>query len=254
MFPGFNINDMNDINNMNMNNMNMNMNNMNMNNMNMNNMNMNNMNMNDMNMNYMNYMNNMNMNNINAGLLNAFLNMMMMNQNVMNNNQMDLNNMVNPNIFQMNQQNNNNFNHFQASRNQNEQSIIQNGGVMPRPNGVNNNKEQKGDLFPGYIGPRINIIFETGTGLKFNFPTPNNVPVSQLLFNFIRKVGVSDSLLGKKIFFIINGETIPINESSSVETYFTSKSYGLASNQIKIVVIDGNNVIGAINHEIYSYS
>ena len=250
MFPGFNINDMNDINNTNMNNMNMNMNNMNMNNMNMNNMNINNMNMNDMNMNYMNYMNNMNMNNINAGLLNAFLNMMMMNQNVMNNNQMDLNNMVNPNIFQMNQQNNNNFNHFQASRNQNEQSIIQNGGVMPRPNGVNNNNTvRKGDIFPGYEGPRINIIFETGTGLIFNFPTPLNVSVSELLYKFIRKVGVSDSLLGKKIFFIFNGKTIPINEPRSVNTFFNEENLG-AANQTKIVVIDGNNVIGALNNGI----
>ena len=110
---------------------------------------------------------------LNTGLLNAFLNMMMMNQNPMNNNQMDLNNMVNPSIFQMNQQNNNNFNRFQVSRNQNEQSIIQNGGVLPRANGVNNNnKVKKEDIFPGYIGPRLNIIFETGAGLIFNFPTP----------------------------------------------------------------------------------
>ena len=223
MFPGFN---------MNMNNMNMNMNNMNMN--------MNNMNM-----------NNMNMNNINAGLLNAFLNMMMMNQNVMNNNQMDLNKMVNPNIFQMNQQSNNNFSHFQASRNQNEQSIIQNGGVMPRPNGVNNNNTvRKGDIFPGYEGPRINIIFETGTGLIFNFPTPLNVSVSELLYKFIRKVGVSDSLLGKKIFFIFNGKTIPIDESRSVGVYFNEENLG-AANQTKIVVIDGNNVIGALKNGIY---
>ena len=237
MFPGF----------MNMNNdMNAN-NNMNINNMNMNNMNMNNMNMNNMNM------NNMNMNNINAGLLNAFLNMMMMNQNIMNNNQMDLNNMINPNIFQMNQQNNNKFNHFQASRNINEQSIIQNGGVLPRANGVNNNAVQKGDLFPGYTGPKINIIFETGTGLKFNFATPYNVPVSQLLYSFIRKVGVSEELLGKKIFFVLNGQTIPINESRTVETYFKEYSYGNINN-LKIVVIDGNNVIGALNNEIYRYS
>ena len=230
MFPVFNMNDMN--------NMNMNMN------------------MNDMNMNYMNYMNNMNMNmnNINPAMVNAFLNMMMMNQNIMNNNQMDLNNMVNPSIFQMNQQNNNNFNRFQVSRNQNEQSIIQNGGVLPRANGVNNNnKVKKEDIFPGYIGPRLNIIFETGAGHIFNFPTPLNVTVSQLLHKFIGKVGVSDSLLGKKIFFIFNGKTIPINESRSVEAYFKEESIG-ASNQTKIVVIDGNNVIGALNHGIYNYS
>ena len=216
----------------------------------MNNMNMNNMNMNNMNMNYMNYMNNMNMNmnNINPAMVNAFLNMMMMNQNIMNNNQMDLNNMVNPSIFQMNQQNNNNFNRFQASRNQNEQSIIQNGGVLPRANGVNNNNTaQSEDLFPGNMGNRMNIIFETGTGLKFNFPTPLNVSVSQLLYKFIRKVGVSEALLGKKIFFIINGKTIPINEPRSVANYFSELSYGV-NNQVKIVVVDGNNVIGAFNH------
>jgi len=226
-----------------MNNMNMNMNNMNMN---MNNMNMN---MNNMNMN----MNNMNMHNINVGLLNAFLNMMMMNQNPMNNNQMDLNNMVNPNIFQMNQQNNNNFNHFQASKSQNEQSIIQNGGVMPRAKGGNNNNEiKKEDIFPEYTGPRINIVFETGAGLKFNFATPLNVSISQLLNKFIRKVGVSDSLLGQKIFFIYNGKTISINEQRTVDAYFKEEGYGSA-NQIKIVVIDGNNVIGALNNGIFRY-
>jgi hypothetical protein len=194
------------------------------------------------------------MNNINPAMVNAFLNMMMMNQNIMNNNQMDLNNMVNPSIFQMNQQNNNNFNRFQASRNQNEQSIIQNGGVLPRANGVdNNNTAQSEDLFPGNMGNRMNIIFETGTGLKFNFPTPLNVSVSQLLYKFIRKVGVSEALLGKHIFFIINGKTIPINEPRSVANYFSELSYGVNNqvnivNQVKIVVIDGNNVIGAFNH------
>jgi hypothetical protein len=187
------------------------------------------------------------MNNINLSMVNAFLNMMMMNQNVMNNNQMDLNNMVNPNIFQMNQQNNN-YNHFQSSRNQNEQSIIQNGGVLPRANGVyNNNTAQSEDLFPGNMEKRMNIIFETGTGLKFNFPTPLNVPVSELLNKFIRKVGVSEALLGKKIFFIINSTTIPINEPTSVGNYFSQLSYGV-NNQVKIIVIDGNNVIGAFNH------
>ena len=121
---------------------------------------------------------------------------------------------------------------------------------MPRPNGVNNNNTvRKGDIFPGYEGPRINIIFETGTGLIFNFPTPLNVSVSELLYKFIRKVGVSDSLLGKKIFFIFNGKTIPINEPRSVNTFFNEENLG-AANQTKIVVIDGNNVIGALNNGI----
>ncbi len=99
----------------------------------------------------------------------------------------------------------------------------------------------------------MNIMFETGTGLKFNFATPLKVSVSDLLFKFIRKVGVSEALLGTKIFFIINGQTIPIYEQRTVEDFFSEKNFNMI-NQIKIVVIDGNNVIGAFNHGIYRYS
>ena len=193
-----------------------------------------------------------NQNNMNQAAYQAFLNMLMMNQNF-SPNQMDINNMMmqfmmmNPNFFQMNfPQNNPNFNSIQAINvnPQNEQQIIQNGGVLPRPkDNVNNNLNNK-DPFPGFIGPRLNIIFETGTGLKFNFPTPISVSVKDLLRQFIRKVGVSETLLDKKIFFVINGRTIPINETSTCQNFFTANSYG-SINQVKIIVLDASNVIGA---------
>ena len=193
-----------------------------------------------------------NQNNMNQAAYQAFLNMLMMNPNS-SPNQMDINNMLmqymmmNPNFFQMNA-NHNNFQNFNAIQSfagtpQNQQQIIQNGGVMPRPKNINNNLINQ-NPFPGYIGERINIIFETGTGLKFNFPTPISVSVKDLLRQFIRKVGVSETLLDKKIFFVINGRTIPINETSTCQNFFTANSYG-SINQVKIIVLDASNVIGA---------
>ena len=196
----------------------------------------------------------LNQNNMNQAAYQAFLNMLMMNQNF-SPNQTDINNMMmqfmmmNPNFFQMNfPQNNPNFNSIQAINvnPQNEQQIIQNGGVLPRPkDNINNNLSNK-DPFPGFIGPRLNIIFETGTGLKLNFPTPGTIKIKDLLKQFSKRVGVSESLLGQKIFFIINGKTIPIEEESTCQNFFINNGFSMgASTQIKIVVVDATNVIGA---------
>ena len=56
----------------------------------------------------------------------------------------------------------------------------------------------------------------------------------------LEEVELSDD----KIFFIINGKTIPINEQTSAEKYFRDKSI-ISQSLIKIVVIDASNVIGA---------
>ena len=140
--------------------------------------------------------------------------------------------------------NNNNFGNIQTQfmfNPFNDQNVIVNGGVMPR----NNNflLKSNADLFSNYPpGPRLNIEFETGAGLKVVIPTPLNAPVYELLYKFINKVGVNPSLMGDKIFFIINGKTIPINEQSFCKDFFRIGVYG---NMIKIIVIDASNVIGA---------
>jgi len=268
-----NTHNMNNLNNMNMrmNDMNNFMNTINMNDINMNIMNMNNMNTGLYNMNNMdngfnneyninNNINNMNWNNINTGINNMNMNNMnsymfkMNNINfellkafyftMMMNNMNTLYTMINPYLFLMNQPNNTQNTRFMPSRNQNDQIIIQNGGILPRAYRENNNRMKEDLPFPEYSGPRINIIFETGTGLKYNFPTPLNVPMKEVLLKYIRKVGVSESLLGNKIFFILNGLTIPVNEERTIQFYFKEHNFGLG-NQTKIIVIDGSNVIGA---------
>ena len=140
-------------------------------------------------------------------------------------------------------QNNPNFVQQFAYYPQSTQNIIVNGGVMPRPNNKQNSMPNQ-DLFPGYYGPKLNILFETGAGHKLNIPTPTTVTVEQLLLKYIERVNVSPTLLGKKIFFLVNGKSIPINEKSSTEKYFRDMAYG-ANNQIKVIVIDASNVIGA---------
>ena len=178
--------------------------------------------------------------NFNPVLFQNFMNMMMlMNPNLINNMQM---NTMYQNFYQMNQNNPNFLQQF-AYYPQSTQNIIVNGGVMPRPN---NNQNSNGyqELFPNYIGPKLNILFETGAGHKLNVPTPTNVTVEELLIKYITRVGVSPSLLGKKIFFLVNGKTIPIHEKTKTEQFFGNLAYG-ANNQIKVIVIDASNVIGA---------
>ncbi len=186
-------------------------------------------------------MNNMNFDPI---AFQAFLNMMQMNQ-FSNQNQFNLNNlmnqfnMMNPNFFGNNFQNQNFNQQFNKQIN-----IIQNGGVIMRPNQTMNNPNLYKDPFPFYQGKRINILFETGPGLKINIASPINISVKELLLAYIHKVGVSESLLGKKIFFLANGKSISCEEKRNVNDFFQEYSFGV-SNQVKVIVVDASNIIGA---------
>ena len=190
--------------------------------------------------NNMNYNNNMNFNNSmnfnNQMSFQAFLNMLMqMNPNFNFNFPMNFN----PNFGGNMQQQQPQFNLSNSAQN-----IILNGGVMPRPNNTPNMMNNV-DLFPNYPPtPRLNVFFETGAGLKVNIPTPPNAPIHELLTKFMNKVGVSESLMGEKIFFIVNGKTISINEQTQCEKYFRDNALAINS-LVKIVVIDASNVIGA---------
>ena len=179
-------------------------------------------------------------NNMNQETNQALLNMLNMNPNS-SPNPMQLYEMLNQSM--MMSSNHSNLKNKNAIKSwvetyQNREKIIKNGGVMPRPKDFEYNSNCY-NPFPGYIGERINIIFETGTGLKLNFATPLSVSVKDLLRQFTRKVGVSETLLGKKIFFIINGHKIPINEEISCQDFFGK------INQVKIIVLDGSNIIGS---------
>ena len=269
------INDMNNMNNMNnmqnnmmnnmQNNMMNNMQNQNMQNNMMNNMQnqnmpnniqfnnlMNNFNMNNINNMNLQNMNNINMNNINPMVLQFMYNfMLMMNPNINVNNPMNVNtnlmNFINSNPFffqyfmmmqnnncnnNMNNNNmNNNFNMVQGNQNQNTQKY----GLFDKPNPTNNSKSFF--ICPEITGSRVNIMFVTGTGIKTMIIAPINLPVRDLLREYIKRMGLDIGVLGKYIYFLFNGLKININENKNIF------QFGLNASNV-IMVIDTSNLLG----------
>ena len=174
----------------------------------------------------------------------AFLNMMKMNPNFNQNNQMNINNLILQYMMMNNQFIQNPFQQINIGGNFNQQQIIQNGGVLPRKEQLNYLNANK-DSFPGYVGERINIVFETGIGITINIATPINVTVKDLLIKFTERVGVSPLLINKKLFFVVNGSTIDSEEQKTVGAFFKDSRTNALKFQVKIVVLDASNVVGA---------
>ena len=174
----------------------------------------------------------------------AFLNMMQMNPNFNQNNQMNINNLMLQYMMMNNQFIQNPFQQINIGGNFNQQQIIQNGGVLPRKEQLNYLNANK-DSFPGYVGERINIVFETGIGITINIATPINVTVKDLLIKFTERVGVSPLLINKKLFFVVNGSTIDSEEQKTVGAFFKDSRTNALKFQVKIIVLDASNVVGA---------
>ena len=187
---------------------------------------------------------NNNLNNLNPSMVNAYQNMFNMNPNFNLMNQMQLNQMLmnfiamNPNLFMMNPNPNNNMTRFQmfGDPNNNMATGVK-GGNLPRraiPNF---------DSYPGYNGPRINVIFEISTGPKVNIPAPPTETVNGLLVKFCERVGVSPLLLKKELICVYNATYINPFTKITIQDFF-KQNMGL-NDQAKIIVIDAKNIIGA---------
>ena len=147
---------------------------------------------------------------------------------------------MNPYIFQMNNNSHQNI-MFMPSSNFNNNNGIQDLGILPRPNQIPNLMNDP-DSFPGIPGPRINITFETSTGITKNIASPLNITVKELLSKFAQKVGINENLVWDKIFFIVNGLLIKKeDQNKTVQQYFQG---GYSKFQVKIIVFDKSNIIG----------
>ena len=182
--------------------------------------------------------------NMNPSFQQAFNNM---GQNNQNNNPMELNYYLmqmmnmNPYLFQMNNNSHQNI-MFMPSSNFNNNNGFQDLGILPRPNQIPNLMNDP-DSFPGIPGPRINITFETSTGIIKNISTPYKVTVKELLIKFAEKVGINANLVWDKIVFISNGLSIKGEDlNKTVQQYFQA---GYSKFQVKIIVFDKSNIIGA---------
>ena len=147
---------------------------------------------------------------------------------------------MNPYLFQMN--NNSHQNIMFMPSNFNNNNEFQDLRILPRPNQIPNLMNDP-DSFPGIPGPRINITFETSTGIIKNISTPYKVTVKELLIKFAEKVGINANLVWDKIVFISNGLSIKGEDlNKTVQQYFQG---GYSKFQVKIIVFDKSNIIGA---------
>ena len=180
------------------------------------------------------------MNNMNPAAVQAYQNMFNINPNYGMNDQMKLNAMLMnfmamyKNPFMMN------FQVFQPQGNMNNFNNGNNLGNLPR---VGQRIFPNIDSYPGYQGKRINVIFETSTGIRINIAAPINETVQGLLIKFCERAGISSNLLKKEIVCIYNANYVNPNTKKSIQEFF-QQNMGL-NDQAKIVVIDAQNIIGA---------
>ena len=111
---------------------------------------------------------------------------------------------------------------------------IPNSGKMPRQKTI-----EYVDDFPGNNNRRINMIFETRSGLINNIATPVNIKVKDLFLTYAKKVGISPNILGNKIYFLYNGHKLNINEEKDLISF----GFDLGTNY-KIIVVDKDDLMG----------
>ena len=170
-----------------------------------------------------------NSNNYNYNMNNSTDSMNMM-MNWMNMNPVILQ-MYNNNMFQNNNipQNYNN-NNINLNNSNNGQSNI-NGGV--------NDIQNTFDLSKNSNEQKFNVVFIHQTGKKVMMICPYSLIVKDLLLKYISRVGLSDYVIGKEIFFIYNGLKIDEKEEKKIGQYFFP---GMLQT---ILVVDTKNIIGA---------
>ena len=83
-----------------------------------------------------------------------------------------------------------------------------------------------------------NIKFQISSGNTFNIIAPSNMKVKDLFKHFVTKLGFSEEIIGKDIYFLMNGERFDLNEEREI------KQMKIIDNSI-ILVIDTKGIIGA---------
>ena len=91
----------------------------------------------------------------------------------------------------------------------------------------NNDKERK-----------VNILFIPTSGRRFNVVAPENMTMKELFKEFVLRIGLTENVIGKDLFFISNGIKVDVNCEETIQQQNLYDHH-------QILVIDTNNVIGA---------
>ena len=185
------------------------------------------------NMNNMNNMNNFGFNNFNN--FNNFVNM---------NLGMNMFNNSNPMVAQWNAFFNNFFN--QMAKNNNIQN--QNRFNIWRNNANNNipsnrlpklKQSEFADPFSQMPGPKTNVIFQTVKGYNVTIPAPLNIPMHQVLVQYMIKLGLGTGALYDGFYFLYNGSKIPIDDENILVGQIATTLH------THIIVLDTKDLIGS---------
>ena len=114
--------------------------------------------------------------------------------------------------------------------------------------GNNNNKDRLSNLNQSVIanpfsqmpGPKINIIFQTVKGYKVTIPAPLNIPMQQVLVQYIIKIGLGPGALSDGFYFLFNGQKINSNDENILVGQLA------ITGPANIIVIDTKNLIGSM--------
>ena len=101
---------------------------------------------------------------------------------------------------------------------------------------MQNISKKKDDLFPGNTGPRIDIIFAASSGLNLIIATPLNIRICDLLSAYVKKLNLSENLIGKELIFLFNGGQLKKDEQKTVS------EFGF-KNHSTITVLDRGNIL-----------
>ena len=167
--------------------------------------------------------------------------------NMMNNNMFqNWNNMNNPMGFQWNLFLQNFYNQMMAMNTMQMQNQM---AACPiNPNNINNNATDRlpktkenvvTDPFAHIPGPRSNLIFQTCKGHKVTIPSPFNIPIHQVLVQYIIKVGLGPGALYDGFYFLFNGAKILVNDEKTLVGDLAK------TGQANIIVLDTKNLIGS---------
>ena len=162
----------------------------------------------------------------------------MNNMNMQNNFQNNANNNANNNI-NINNNNNTNFNNNQNNNVQNNNNNQNNNdnqqemkSVLPRNIEIGTNEIHIENEY------RRNLKFDTSTGVRVIISVSKEITVAQALKEFVKKLGLSEDVIGKDLIFLFNGSQLDYKSQDLVKTL---------PDMAAITVFDQNNVIGAKN-------
>ena len=194
-----------------------------------------------------------NLNNMNPNIYNnGNGNFNNMNQNNFNNGNNSFNNM-NQNNFNNGNNSFNNMNGFNSVNNINNQNILsgqdyrfvhhdnckQLQPVLPKLDHevYLNDSENNANTYYINDNKKINIVFQSNTGLKANLKVSPYITLEQMFKLFINKLGISENYIGKEIAFLFGGKLMNPFSTNLVGHELQDGMF--------ITVFDQNGVIGA---------